>query len=235
MSTPKRNIHVISNKEKVSVIILAAGCGQRMKSYGVRSLLKIYNGLSIIEQQLNTINSVFSNNEIILVTGFESDKLMNKTPQNIIKIENEKFEETNVSRSIALGLRACQTNKVVVVYGDLIFNEEALKFNTAHSSLLIKKELSQDISVGAYIDNSKIESLFYGNNHEWQEIAFFTNRELDILKKVCWNRNNDKKFGFEVINNIIDLNGTMNAYVNAEAKTLDIDCWKDLEKVKEII
>jgi choline kinase len=235
MSIAKRNIHVINHKDKVSVIILAAGSGQRMKSYGVRSLIKIYNGLALIEQQLNTINSIYSNNEIVLVTGFESDKLMNKTPQNIIKIENEHFETTNIARSIAIGLRACHSDKVLLIYGDVVFNEEAIKFDQTHSSLLINKTISEDMSVGAYIDNNNIESLFYGNNYKWQQIAFFTNKELDLLKKFCWNRNNDKKFGFEIINDIISAGGVVKSTNNSLAKSVDIDCWKDLEKVKEII
>ena len=113
--------------QKYSIIIPSAGMGKRMRSYGPKSLIKITPEKNIVENQIEIINDNFTNHEIILVCGFEADKLMNNTPKNLIKIENENYENTNVVRSIGLGLRAATSENVLVIYGDLVFNEETIK------------------------------------------------------------------------------------------------------------
>ena len=86
--------------QKYSIIIPSAGMGKRMRSYGPKSLIKITPEKNIVENQIEIINDNFTNHEIILVCGFEADKLMNNTPKNLIKIENENnqlsFSECNV-------------------------------------------------------------------------------------------------------------------------------------------
>lgn len=237
MSDAKRNIHRIrKDGQKVSILLLAAGMGSRMKSLGVRSLIKLVNGSSVIEHQLKSINSMFNNNEIILVTGYESDKLMNKTPQNIIKIENEKYDLTNVSRSIGIGLRACTTDLVFIIYGDLLFNEKALQIPLDKSSLLIDTHgLMAESQIGCNIDNNEVEMLLYGLDNKWAQITYLTGKELKLIKGLAWNRNNDKKFGFELLNEVIDAGGNFKAIKNKDAKIFDIDSGKDLDKVKHIL
>lgn len=234
MSEAKRNIHKIKKDQtKVSIILLAAGPGNRMKSLGVRSLIKLPNGDSVLEYQLKTINTVFNNNETILVTGHEADKVMNRTPINIVKIENERYETTNVARSISIGLRACTTDHVFVIYGDLLFNEEALRIPLEYSSLLIETHgLMKDSQIGCNIDRDNIELLLYGLENKWAQIIYLTNKELKLFKHIAWNRNNEKKFGFEIINEVIDSGGRFTAIKNTLAKVFDIDSGKDLEKVK---
>ena len=70
----------------IHVIIPSAGIGKRMKSYGCKSLLNIKND-KLIDIQLKTINSVIPNKEVILITGFDSDRLMANSPKDIIKIQ----------------------------------------------------------------------------------------------------------------------------------------------------
>ncbi|MHA2054831.1 MAG: NTP transferase domain-containing protein, partial [Candidatus Hodarchaeales archaeon] len=113
------------NEMLVHVIIPSAGIGRRMKSYGCKSLLNIKNN-SLISLQLDLINDSIPNKEIVLVTGFDSDRLMNNSPDNIIKIENERYYESNVVRSIGMGLRAIKENDhVLIIFGDLLLNEKA--------------------------------------------------------------------------------------------------------------
>ena len=76
--------------QRYSIIIPSAGMGKRMRSYGPKSLIKVTPDKNIIDNQIEIINKNFNNHEVILVCGFEADKLMNNTPDNIVKIENEK-------------------------------------------------------------------------------------------------------------------------------------------------
>ena len=113
--------------EKHSIIIPAAGMGYRMRSYGPKPLIRINQEKTIVQNQIEIIKNNFVNPEIILVCGFEADKVMKNTPTDIIKIENESYEKTNVLRSIGMGLRAATSERVLIVYGDLVFNDEAIK------------------------------------------------------------------------------------------------------------
>ena len=82
-----KSIRQDPNETLVHVIIPSAGIGRRMKSYGCKSLLNIRDK-KLIDIQVENIRNVFPTNEIILVTGFDSDRLINNSPTDIIKIEN---------------------------------------------------------------------------------------------------------------------------------------------------
>ena len=90
-----KKIHEQKHNVLVNVIIPPAGVGRRMKSYGCKSLLTI-NNEKLIDIQLKHITNVFEKHEVILITGFDSDRLINHSPSNLIKIENEKYYENNV-------------------------------------------------------------------------------------------------------------------------------------------
>ena len=143
------------NSKRYSIIIPSAGMGRRMRSYGPKSLIKIHENTTIIGRQLSIIKKNFTNCEIILVTGFCSDKLMNNTPSDLIKVENENYESTNVLRSIGVGLRASTSDRVLILYGDLVFNEEAIKNLKLDSSSVIVDDsgLMGEMEVGCNVSD----------------------------------------------------------------------------------
>jgi len=236
MSVPKRNVAPIKNpKHKYSVIILAAEIGTRTKSWGNKSLLPINNTTTLIQHQLTIINKVFSSPEIILVTGFEADKVMNNTPYGIIKIENEKYEETNGIRNLGLGLRACTTNKVIVINGDALFNEATLgnaKFSNKSVVLVDNKIKNNSEDVGCTIDNNKIEYMMYGLEHPWQHILYLTGDELKAIHNIAWNKNKANLFIWEAINHIILAGGQFTAQYPEEMRVLNIKSSTEIQKLK---
>lgn len=239
MSGAVRNVRPVrAKKQKTSVIILAAGEANRMKSHGPRPLLRVTNELNLITHQLNVIREAVPLNEIVLVCGHQAEKVMNNTPNDIVKIHNENYETTNVLRSIGLGLRACTTDRVLIVYGDLLFNQETLSnAQLEESSVFIDKYglLTSD-SVGCTHDeNLVVEQLLYDLPNKWAQIMFVANRELALLKNVAWDRDKDKLFGFEAVNEIINKNGKFVAQSPKNMKIIDIDSSKDLAYIKEII
>jgi choline kinase len=209
-----------------------------MKSHGPRPLLRVTNELNLITHQLNVIRDAIPLNEVVLVCGHQAEKVMNNTPNDIVKIHNENYETTNVLRSIGLGLRACTTDRVLILYGDLLFNPETLyNAQLEESSVFIDRHglLSSD-SVGCtYDDNLVVEQLLYDLPNKWAQIMFVANRELALLKTVAWDRDKDKLFGFEAVNEIIKKNGRFLAQSPKNMKIIDIDSSKDLVYIKEII
>jgi|TARA_R100000353_G_scaffold174726_1_gene143316 choline kinase len=223
--------------QKYSIIIPSAGMGKRMRSYGPKSLIKITPEKNIVENQIEIINDNFTNHEIILVCGFEADKLMNNTPKNLIKIENENYENTNVVRSIGLGLRAATSENVLVIYGDLVFNEETIKnLKPQCSSLIIDNSSTmKDDEVGCNISNNYVEQMLPDIENKWAQIAFLIGDELEMFKKICWNRDKSHYFGFEAMNEIIEKGGKFKSLSPQGMKITDVDSSKDLATAREIL
>lgn len=236
-----RNIIPAKGKQKehkCSIIIPSAGEGYRMKSYGPKSLLKLTPDTNIIARQLDIINQVLGkNNEIILITGFEAGKLMNRTPDNLIKIENEKYDTTNVLRSIGIGLRAATTENILVIYGDLVFNKQALNTSFTESKIVIDRSgYMTDNEVGCISDKGKLESIMYDNQeNKWGHISFFTGKELKILKTLAWDSSKYSFYGFEAINTIVEKGGKFTLHDDSKIGVMDVDCTNDLISARHFI
>jgi choline kinase len=224
--------------DSVSVIIPAAGMGRRMKSYGPKPLIKIGNS-TIIKNQVSLLKSYIPNSNIILVCGFRAEKLMNETPSHILKVENELYEQTNVVRSIAMGLRISgDCSKVMVVYGDLVFNSETLRSISFKESSIVVTDSTMGVDeVGCIIDESDqtLTNLMYDLPEKWGQISVFVNKELELLKQLCWDEKNNTKFGFEIINQILEKGGKFKCVQNSKIKIVDIDSSKDIPRAKEIL
>lgn len=222
---------------KVTVVIPAAGAGRRMKSYGPKSLIKV-GGSTLINNQIGIIRSELHCDDIILVCGFKAVKLMDETPENIIKIENEFYETTNVTRSIGLGLRASRSaDTVVVIYGDLVFNPEALQYlNLRNSSIIVDNLWMAPGEVGCIIDeNNMLTNMMYDLPDKWAQIAVFKNLELKLLKELCWDKKNYTKFGFEIINRIIEKRGAFECVQRDDIRVIDLDTSKDIQRAKGVL
>ena len=221
----------------IGVIIPAAGMGRRMKSYGPKSLIKIGNS-TIIKNQINLLQTYFSPTTIVLVCGFKAAVLMNETPDYILKVENERYEYTNVVRSIGIGLRVMgDCPKVIIVYGDLVFNSATLKdIKLTESSIIVTNQEMGEGEVGCVINKKQqLTNLMYDLPNKWGQISMFMGKELELLKQLCWDEKNDTKFGFEIINQIINKGGHFQCIQNPNIKIVDIDSSKDIQKAKEIL
>jgi len=225
------------SQEQIHIIIPAAGMGRRMKSYGPKPLIKIGNS-TIIKNQVNLLNTYLPDPIIVLVCGFKSEVLMGETPHHILKVENERYEETNVVRSIGIGLRVIgNCSKLMIVYGDLVFNSETIKnINFEESSVIVTSQEMGDEEVGCIIDQkNKLTNLMYDLPIKWGQISIFMGKELSLLKELCWDKKNNSKFGFEIINQIIDKGGSFRCIQNKNIKIVDIDNSKDIQKAKKIL
>ena len=61
------------------------------------------------------------------------------------------------------------------------------------------------------------------------------NQELDLFKKIIWSKNKDKKFCFEIINEVVNNGGKFKCIQDKDIKVIDIDTSKDLQKAQEFI
>lgn len=223
---------------RISIIIPAAGLGSRMKSYGPKSLLQIKDSTTIIENQLKHIFKYFYKPQVILVTGFKSNKIKNfLSNRRIDIIENENWETTNVGESIKIGMELVKHKNLILLNGDLVFNAWALKVPFGMYSMMLIDKLGymKDEEVGCLIRDSKVINVMYDLPNKWAQIIYLTGKELKILQKNMKNIDYSKSYCFEIINNIIDSGGEFFAYSPPRMKITDIDSSKDLNLIPEVL
>ena len=229
-----RYIKKIDERTPIDIVIPAAGMGKRMKSYGPKALIQIGKNKNIIQKQIAQIKKVLPVNRIILVAGFEAAKLMNEVPSDVICIENERYEETNVIRSLGMGLRATEKD-VLVIYGDLVFNDKALEaLNLNKSCTIVGNDIMDASEIGCSMNKDEIKHMMYDLDTKWSQITFYRGKELGLLKKHCWSTDNERMFGFEIINKILESGGYIKGIEEKGIQVIDVDNSKDITKVKTI-
>ena len=219
--------------KKISVVIPAAGAGYRMKSYGPKCMLELKTE-TVIQRQIKQVHKRFTNYEIVIVGGFRSDKLFQYLPNNFIKVQNERFEETNVVRSIEIGINASTSENILIMYGDLVFEEGILNsLDTSETTMLVgaNSQHHDTRSVGCVIVKNNVESACWKIPNKWSQILYIHENRLAQFKTCL---GNEKWFGFESINEMINKFGPIKAQVHKQL-CLDIDSAKDLDKIKEIV
>lgn len=240
MGNAVRNVSPIKTvkKYKTSFILLCAGEANRMKSHGPIPLIRVTPELNLIQHQISIIKECIAIPEIIGVFGYEADKIMNNTSTDFVKVHNENYASSNIMRSIGLGLRASTADRALIIYGDLLFNRETLANAKLEESCLFTDRAGlfcQD-SIGCTFNEQNVaEQLLYELPNKWVQIAYVMGREFNLLKSIAWNREKDKLFGFEAMNEIINKNGILHDHSPKNMKIIDIDSSKDLANIKKVI
>ena len=120
-----------TTKDFVTVVLFSENHGYRMKSYGPVSLIKI-GGKTILEAQVDAIKACFLNFEIIVCSGFETQKTVNfikeKFPEiNIRVVENQVHFNTNCCESARLCLNNTSNDKILFCSGFNLIQPHHLK------------------------------------------------------------------------------------------------------------
>jgi choline kinase len=215
----------------VSVVILSAGGGMRIRSNEPRSLLKIQNE-TLINHQINSISGVFDKFEIIGVFGIFIDRILKKINNKIRVVENQLYDSTNNSESMRLGLNNCLYDNVLFIHGDIYFKSDLLTGANYNKSFLVLDSNGdmEEKEVGATINKKNVHILSYGLSKKWCQIFYITGKELKILKNIFskFKQSDKKMLSFELINKIIENGGSFACYEKKGSHVVEIDCIKDL-------
>ncbi len=246
MGNATRNISGITHANKTkkySIIIPGASAGKRMKLYGPKPLITIKN-TTIIERQIQIINSLFPHNEIILIAGFKYQKFksLKKRHKNLNVIINHEFEKTNIAYSIAKGIVQASTKNIIIMYGDLVFNPKMLQVPFGYNESIVLIDPSNTMaehSIGCVVCQNNVTNLMYGLSNKWAQIVYLTNKELKLTKEIIIDFQPEDNtlfrwFGFELINEIISRGGNFRAFSPNGGHIVDVDSSHDLIKADKI-
>tara|TARA_R110000824_G_scaffold9415_4_gene42160 strand:+ start:49274 stop:50038 length:765 start_codon:yes stop_codon:yes gene_type:complete len=216
----------------LSVIIPAAGMGRRMKSYGAKGLISI-NGQTLLERQIKTIWKVYPKAEITIVAGFQSElvseRIRKKYPVRIIV--NTDYEDSNVARSIFLGLQSCTNKHALLIYGDLVFNSTTIRSLIGDGSKVVvdSKNKIKDEEVGVLFDKEEVTHFSYAIDTKWCQIAYLATKEMNLFEDISSSVDRARWFGYEIMNEIIDRGGSFDPIEPSGMKIAEIDSPRDLK------
>jgi len=217
----------------VTVIIPAAGMGHRMKSYGPKALINLYDDITLIERQLHLIWAVYPKSEIFVVIGFEAEKIRSRLKDYPVRfIYNPIHQETNVLYSISLAIQASISKEVLIVYGDLIFNESAIRNLRGSSTVVIDDEgMMKKCEVGVCVQDKSAINFSFGLETKWAQISYLSGKELSLFREICLKSETSQWFGYEALNYVLENGGKIQAVKQKSIKLFEIDSARDLEKI----
>lgn len=227
--------------EKLTIIIPAAGSASKLRYQCIKCLIPLKDGKTILERQIQQILAVYPNADIIVCTGFQADKVRNTIRRKypVRFVYNPKYDETNVSYSIALALNAALNGSVLIIYSDLVFNGAAIA-NINHggsSKLIISKDQFPTDNIGVDTDDNKTASSFsFLVEDKWAQIVYLKGLEYELLEKIAFNYDSSQNwFGYELLNHIIESGGTFITSSPSDMRIVEVDCSKDIDKANNII
>ena len=120
----------------MQAIILAAGMGKRLGEYtknNTKCMVKV-NGTTLIDRVLKQLSGL-KLNRIIIVVGYEGEKLMSHIGteymgQRIEYINNPIYDKTNNIYSLALAKDKMQEDDTILLESDLIFDDSIFQLIT---------------------------------------------------------------------------------------------------------
>lgn len=109
------------------VVILAAGMGTRLGRPNPKPLTRLSDGRTILGQQFENIRGTFGDAaQISVVVGYKLEMIIEAFPEASF-VYNEKYDQTNTSKSLLRALQASAPGGVLWMNGDVVFDPTILK------------------------------------------------------------------------------------------------------------
>ncbi len=225
----------------LAVIIPAASAGRNMRSLGPKGLIHLPqpDGRHLLRRQVDLVREWHKTCEIVVVVGFEADRVIRALPEHVRVVENEYHAETGPARSVLMGLRATHAKRALVIYGDLVFNRETLANLPRNKSCVVvdSKGRMNTEDVGVTVDGQTAVHFDYGlpTAYRWCQIALLAGGELERFRQIAGNKDNRRLLGWEVLNRIIDRGGMFTAVEPDRMALVEVDCMKDIGRVPAVL
>lgn len=182
ITSAKQNKHDNHN-DLITVIIFEKPSNARLKTINF-PFIKV-NGKSLLEKQIENINSVFKNCEIIFCCGNKSYKIFDYVRKinntNLRLIENQYFYESNCCESIRVSLNNTFNEKVLILPEDIMLCPSILSNIEQNSNCILTHSNNTDnnFDIGAICDGQKLENLTIGiKQNYWTEILYLSSGKI---------------------------------------------------------
>ncbi len=122
----------------LQTVILAAGMGSRLGRSLPKPLTELADGRTIMGQQHDNIRAAFGREaRITTVVGYRAETVIDAFP-HVDYVHNERYDQTNTSKSLLRALKATGKGGVLWMNGDVVFDPLVL----GRAAALIERDQS---------------------------------------------------------------------------------------------
>lgn len=224
------------------IVIIIPEITKGMKSFGPKALIAV-KGKTLIEHQISILRSIYKNNHIYLLTGFESDRIKKTittskiiSPKNISIIENKNYDTAGQMTSIVSYIQQKQNNNGAIFINNGIITKFnfAKSFNKANNSIFLIKGKKNNFNIGC-ADQKPIEYLFYDLPILWSECIYLNSETMSTIKEILLPHELKTLFFFELINKLLERSITFDPIMIPKTQIAKINHIKDVNKAKIFI
>lgn len=219
----------------INILLLASEITKGMKSIGPKCLLKLSSNISILDYQIKQAKATFKNANIIVLTGFEGDKVkrhIENNYSNTTVVCDQQYAYSNQTNAILTAIQNIQYLDNLLIVGSGILFKHYPKIKSCNKSILFYLNKDKDnFNIGSS-DKEDTQYLFYGLPNTWAECVFLNGKAIEFLLSL-----NKNIFGqlylFETINKLLEVN-----HINFSSQVIDkknifkVSSHKDLNKAK---
>ncbi len=146
----------------LQTVILAAGMGSRLGRSLPKPLTELQDGRTIMGQQHDNIRAAFGDDaRITTVVGYRAETVIDAFP-DVEYVHNERYDQTNTSKSLLRALKATGKGGVLWMNGDVVFDPRVLgraialierdqSFVTVNTSKVSDEEVKYTVTAEGYI------------------------------------------------------------------------------------
>lgn len=206
--TNKRFIHKIKNEcDKPTTFIILCGRKSSKRGYKNIPLTPINETQSLINQQIEIIKDNYKDNEIIIISGFEHDKVVshisNLGYKDVRIAENKDYKESNVLDGWRFALNIAIVKDTYIIHGDRLFDESYLKEKSRATHTFVHDFDKNNYDLGLLYENDNFINMSYGLPNVWSEIIFISKNDINIFKDTINEYKSRKIYSIESFLNIM--------------------------------
>lgn len=146
----------------LQTVILAAGMGSRLGRTLPKPLTELHDGRTIMRQQHDNIRAAFGDDaRITTVVGYRAETVIEAFP-HVDYVHNERYDQTNTSKSLLRALAATGKRGVLWMNGDVVFDPRVLgraislierdqSFVTVNTSKVSDEEVKYTVASDGFI------------------------------------------------------------------------------------
>lgn len=218
------------------IIVPAAGTGSRL-NFGKPKLCLSFYEKPLWAQQVKCFKDELPESPVYYVVGF-GHQYLEGLENHARLVLNEHYRQSNVGYSVSLGIEESGDKDVLVVYGDLYFENKFIRniAGSGSNNFVVRdtRRLISSSSVGVVDQETNLKKFSYLSEDKWSQVLFLKNDAkwefYDIAQK------HPNLFTFEVVNRLLKRNfsfdiidGPPNSYYT------EIDTNKDFVQARKVV
>ena len=228
----------------LQTVILAAGMGSRLGRSLPKPLTELSDGRTIMGQQHDNIRAAFGRNaRITTVVGYRAETIVDAFP-HVEYVYNERYDQTNTSKSLLRALKATGKGGVLWMNGDVVFDPRVLgraielierdqSFVTVNTAKVSDEEVKYTVDAEGYI--KELSKTVKGGIGEAVGINYISSRDKRALIAQL-GRVDDQDYFERGLELAIAENGLLLEPMDiSDLYAVEVDFAEDLERANQFV